>query len=174
MGNSSTKESRPGTSRRPSSLRNLANGDTSSGPQSPQSPGDRLVGNLYSSRAGRSSRPDLSFLHIGNSERETPTPDVRRETKQERDARKAEKERKVREQEREKSLREESVDGGYLVTLGTYTGAEDFNKTVVRQLQVSRNLHAQPVRHVTNSHSRRLIADWPPSGKASTTTRIPG
>lgn len=39
--------------------------------------------------------------------------------------------------ERERSMREEGVDGGYLVTLGVYTGAEDFNKSIVRQLQVS-------------------------------------
>ena len=34
-------------------------------------------------------------------------------------------------------MREENVDGGYLVTLGTYTGPEDFNKAAVRQLMVS-------------------------------------
>lgn len=61
----------------------------------------------------------------------------RRETKQERDARRAQKERNARLQERERSLREESVDGGYLVTLGTYTGPEDFSKATVRQLMVS-------------------------------------
>ena len=33
-------------------------------------------------------------------------------------------------------MREEQVDGGYLVTLGVYNGIEDFNKQVVRQLQV--------------------------------------
>ena len=38
--------------------------------------------------------------------------------------------------ERERSMREEQVDGGYLVTLGVYNGIEDFNKQVVRQLQV--------------------------------------
>lgn len=35
-------------------------------------------------------------------------------------------------------MRDEAVDGGYLVTLGTYTGPEDFSKTVVRQLMVRR------------------------------------
>lgn len=90
-----------------------------------------------SSRSRGGSRPDLSFLHIGNnSDREQAQPE-RRETKQEREARKAEKERLLREKEREKSLKEEGVDGGYLVTLGVYTGPEDFNKQVVRQLQVS-------------------------------------
>ena len=48
-----------------------------------------------------------------------------------------EKERQARLKERERSIREEGVDGGYLVTLGTYTGPEDFNKGTVRQLQVS-------------------------------------
>jgi hypothetical protein len=28
------------------------------------------------------------------------------------------------------------VDGGFLVTQGVYTGIEDYNKTVVRQLMV--------------------------------------
>lgn len=48
-----------------------------------------------------------------------------------------ERERVAREKERERSLKEEHIDGGYLVTLGTYTGPEDFSKQTVRQLQVS-------------------------------------
>lgn len=36
----------------------------------------------------------------------------------------------------ERSMKEEHVDGGYLVTQGVYTGPEDFNKAVVRQLMV--------------------------------------
>lgn len=60
----------------------------------------------------------------------------RRETKAEREARKLEKERQQRAQDRERSIKEEGVDGGFLVTLGTYTGPEDFSKAVVRQLQV--------------------------------------
>lgn len=73
-------------------------------------------------RRGRARDPDAPFEH--------------RETRAEREARKLEKERAQRAKDREKSIREEHVDGGYLVTLGTYTGTEDFNKTVVRQLQV--------------------------------------
>ena len=65
-------------------------------------------------------------------------PYERRETRQEREARRLEKERVARIKERERSIKEEHVDGGYLVTLGTYTGTEDFNKQVVRQLQVCR------------------------------------
>jgi len=67
------------------------------------------------------------------------SPQDRRETKQEREARRLEKERLARIKERERSIREEHVDGGYLVTMGTYVGPEDFNKQIVRQLQVSSN-----------------------------------
>lgn len=124
MGNSQTKESRAPT---PSQGRN-GEGASQSGGGAP----------VYSSRAGRGSRPDLSFLGLGsssnNAEREVP--EVRRETKQEREARKLEKERVAREKERERSMKEEHVDGGYLVTQGVYTGTEDFSKTIVRQLMV--------------------------------------
>lgn len=92
---------------------------------------------IYSSHNGRGSRPDLSFLGIGSvSDRDTATLESRRETKQEREARRAEREKVAREHERERSMREESVDGGYLVTQGVYTGIEDYNKAVVRQLMV--------------------------------------
>lgn len=118
------------------SLRQVSS-TASPGTTSPQPPGERSV---YSSRHGRGSRHDLSFLHLGSrdrdSEREAP-PEPKRETKQEREARKLERERIAREKERERSVREENVDGGFLVTLGTYTGPEDFNKVVVRQLMVS-------------------------------------
>lgn len=81
----------------------------------------------------------MSFLGIGgssnNSERD-PALEPRRETKAEREARKLEKERVLRAQERERSIKEEGVDGAFLVTLGTYTGPEDFSKPIVRQLQV--------------------------------------
>jgi hypothetical protein len=85
-------------------------------------------------RLHRSSRPDLSFLGIGLSAN-TDVPE-RRETKQEREARKLEKEKVARAKERERSIKEEHVDGGYLVTMGVYTGPEDFSKPVVRQLMV--------------------------------------
>jgi hypothetical protein len=94
---------------------------------------------LYSARNGRGSRPDLSFLGIGgggNTTERDPALEPRRETKAEREARKLEKERVLRAQERERSIKEEGVDGAFLVTLGTYTGPEDFSKPVVRQLQV--------------------------------------
>jgi len=136
--NSSTKDS----GGRPSRSRSNSQRDISVSEQSGQSAApnqaDRLVQNLYgSSRSRGGSRHDLSFLHLGsNSDREQAQPE-RRETKQEREARKAEKEKLVRERERERSIREEGVDGGFLVTLGVYTGPEDYNKPIVRQLQVS-------------------------------------
>ena len=71
----------------------------------------------------------------GGSSSEPPY--ERRETKQEREARRLERERVARIAERERSMKEENVDGGYLVTMGTYTSPEDFNKQIVRQLQVS-------------------------------------
>jgi len=71
----------------------------------------------------------------GSSSHPEP-PYERRETRQEREARRLERERVARVAERERSMREEQVDGGFLVTLGTYTGPEDFNKQIVRQLQV--------------------------------------
>ena len=81
----------------------------------------------------------MSFLGIGasssNADRD-PAFEPRRETKAEREARKLEKERVLRAQERERSIKEEGVDGAFLVTLGTYTGPEDFSKPTVRQLQV--------------------------------------
>lgn len=98
----------------------------------PTSPTERQV---YTSRPGRSSRPDLSFLGIGSSS-QNEQPEGRKETKQEREIRRAEKERVARVKERERSIKEEHVDGGFLVTMGVYTGAEDFSKPVVRRLMV--------------------------------------
>lgn len=133
MGNNSTKPERGG-----------------SGPTSPMypegarghrhnhgEPSDRNPGQVHSSRSGRgASRHDLSFLGIGSSSATADELGPRRETKAEREARKLEKERIAREKERERSMREEHVDGGYLVTQGVYTGTEDFNKAIVRQLMV--------------------------------------
>lgn len=79
----------------------------------------------------------MSIFGLGHAHEPDPAdPTQRRETRAERDARKLEKERATREKERERSTKEEGVDGGYLVTLGTYTGTEDFSKPVVRQLMV--------------------------------------
>lgn len=139
MGNSSSKEpkepSRPqNTIRRASGQQNVPS-QSSQQPAAPTST-DRLVGQIYTTRVARGSRPDLPFLGLVRDRDGASAPERPRETKQEREARKLEKERQARLKERERSMREEGVDGGYLVTLGTYTGPEDFNKGIVRQLQV--------------------------------------
>lgn len=126
MGNSQTKEARP-----PFTPNRRSHGGGHG--RSPY--GDRH--HSEGSRSTRGSRPDLSILGIGgSSERDVATLEHRRETKQEREARRLERERVARIKERERSMREEHVDGGYLVTQGVYTGTEDFNKAVVRQLMV--------------------------------------
>ncbi|KAL4813379.1 protein sip5 [Aspergillus spinulosporus] len=136
MGNSQTKETRPSHSQ--SSSRSHQWGSGSSHGRPPY--GDRH--HSEGSRSHRSSRPDLSILGIGgSSDRDVATIlEHRRETKQEREARRLEKERAARIKERERSMREEHVDGGYLVTQGVYTGTEDFNKAIVRQLMIERRL----------------------------------
>lgn len=99
----------------------------------------RHHGRNHSSTRTRLSRADLAgFLQAAPSGTglQPEPPYERRETRQEREARKLERERAIRAKERERSLKSEHVDGGYLVTLGTYTGPEDFSKPVVRQLQV--------------------------------------
>ncbi|KAF9632138.1 Protein SIP5 [Lasiodiplodia theobromae] len=134
MGNNSSREGRPGTS--------LGHSRSHDGHShtSHQSSQHQSSDRMYSSRSGRSSRPDLSFLGINTNADRDPPEFTRRETRAEREARKREKERILREQERERSVREEGVDGGYLVTLGTYTGPEDFSKSTVRQLMIERRL----------------------------------
>ncbi|KAE8390690.1 protein sip5 [Aspergillus alliaceus] len=133
MGNSQTKEARP--SHTPNRRSQWSHG----GGQGRSPYGDRH--HSEGSRSTRSSRPDLSILGIsGSSERDVATLEHRRETKQEREARRLEKERVSRVKERERSMREEHVDGGYLVTQGVYTGTEDFNKAIVRQLMIERRL----------------------------------
>ncbi|KAL2814759.1 hypothetical protein BJX63DRAFT_431152 [Aspergillus granulosus] len=136
MGNSQTKETRPSLSQ--SSRRSHQWGSSGSQGRSPYSDRHHSEG----SRSHRSSRPDLSLLGIGgSSERDVAAIlDHRRETKQEREARRLEKERTARLKERERSMKEEHVDGGYLVTQGVYTGTEDFNKAIVRQLMIERRL----------------------------------
>ncbi|PGG97545.1 protein SIP5 [Helicocarpus griseus UAMH5409] len=141
MGNTATKEARPslGHPGRHGHARGSSAGATTHGGQGLNqypSEGSNPGG---SSRHLRGSRGDLSFLGIGPAvSRDAPV--ERRETKQEREARRLEKERIARVKERERSMREEHVDGGYLVTHGVYTGPEDYNKAVVRQLMIERRL----------------------------------
>ncbi|PGH31351.1 protein SIP5 [[Emmonsia] crescens] len=142
MGNIATKEARPsvGTSGRNGHGRGSSGGAVTLGGQGrlhDQSENSHPGG---SSRHFRGSRPDLSFLGIGPALDRDGSIVERKETKQERDARRLARERAARIKERERSMREEHVDGGYLVTQGVYTGTEDFNKAVVRQLMIERRL----------------------------------
>ena len=115
----------------------------------------------------------MSFLGIGSvPDRDINGVEGRRETKQEREARKLERERVAREHERERSMREESVDGGYLVTQGVYTGIEDYNKAVVRQLMVL-DLHLEDSAASAN-YTVRSRGGLRPFGKGSTITLILG
>lgn len=125
MGNSSTKEAGDGRARS-SSLRQPGAGATSEGNPIP---GDSSRHHPVATTRTRSSRHEAAASS-------DPALEPRKETRAEREARKAEKERQVRAKERERSLKEESIDGGYLVTLGVYVGPEDFSKAMVRQLQV--------------------------------------
>lgn len=138
MGNSQAKESRPVSSRGQGRASNgrQPTSPTASGPEESSRHGRSGSGVYGNPRSARGSRPDLSFLGIGGNTERDPALEPRRETKAEREARKLEKERQQRALDRERSIKEEGVDGGYLVTLGTYTGPEDFSKAVVRQLQV--------------------------------------
>ena len=129
MGNSATKEQRPSSAVGYHSRHQDANSSREAGPESQST-------NPYTARNGRGSRHDLSFLGLGSASHTVDPPEVRRETKQEREARRLEKERVAREKERARSMKEEHVDGGYLVTQGVYTGTEDFSKPVVRQFMV--------------------------------------
>ncbi|KAL8910299.1 MAG: hypothetical protein Q9171_004384 [Xanthocarpia ochracea] len=144
MGNTSTKEQRA-EARRPRHLDPRAlSSPSSSGPNSPSTapPEESSSQALYSSRNGRGSRPDLSaLLGLGSHAADNaPSVETRRESKHEREAKKLEKDRIARLKERERSMREEHVDGGYLVTQGVYTGIEDFDKSIVRQLMIERRL----------------------------------
>ncbi|KAG0649728.1 sip5 [Hyphodiscus hymeniophilus] len=136
MGNNSTRESRGPESpsfRRP---------DSAGGTGGPTPLTERHNAHVNTRTAGlTSSRSDLSFLGLRTSSNNA-TSDVpeRRETKQEREARKLEKERVARAKERERSIKEEHVDGGYLVTMGVYTGTEDFSKPIVKQLMIERRI----------------------------------
>ncbi|CAJ2504628.1 Uu.00g120220.m01.CDS01 [Anthostomella pinea] len=134
MGNSHGKEAR---------LSSRQGGHGSSADPGGSSQGAGYQGELPG-RSRRASRADLSALGLGfgasSSSRQEDVPFERRETRQEREARKLEKERIARLKERERSMREEHVDGGYLVTMGVYTASEDFNKPIVRQLQIDRKI----------------------------------
>ncbi|RPA92619.1 hypothetical protein L873DRAFT_159152 [Choiromyces venosus 120613-1] len=146
MGNASTKErslTPPHGSHHQSST-NLSPTSRRGGPSGSGRLSNTLLGGAgdngggtgggYSGR-GRSRHGDGLF---GLSGRETRERD-REAEREARELRKAERE-KERQKERERSLREESVDGGFLVTQGVYTGVEDFKDKIVRQLIIERRL----------------------------------
>ncbi|XDG06447.1 hypothetical protein ABKA04_006062 [Annulohypoxylon sp. FPYF3050] len=134
MGNTHTKDARGGS--------------RMGGHGSHMDPGGSSTGAGYHGdlpdRSRRASRPELGGLSLqfgtSSSSRHQDAPFEHRETKQEKEARRLERERVARLKERERSMREEHVDGGYLVTMGIYTASEDFNKPVVRQLQIERKI----------------------------------
>jgi len=170
MGNSQGKEAQPssrGHSRRASAQTSTVSSPTTAGPSGATH--ERSGSSVHRSRTDRAS---TSFLGIGGSSTEPRDPvlEPRRETKAEREARRLEKDRVLRLQERERSLREEGVDGGFLVTLGVYTGPEDYSKPIVRQLQVC----AQRADSISNLTRARSSDAWRLSGRASTTTKIRG
>ncbi|KAH0614452.1 uncharacterized protein H6S33_000088 [Morchella sextelata] len=92
----------------------------------------------YSSRGRSRHNLESSLFGLGLTSRETRERD-REAEKEAREQRKIERE-KERLKERERSLREESVDGGFLVTQGVYTGVEDFKDKIVRHLMIERRL----------------------------------
>jgi hypothetical protein len=126
MGNQNTKEARGNGDRRQGGFL---------GPESggPSSSNDRPVSRRRESRLNIGT---IFGLGSGGAGSQHESSHERRETRAEREARRLEKERVARIKERERSMKEEHVDGGYLVTLGTYQGVEDYNKQIVRQLQV--------------------------------------
>ena len=141
MGNSSSKDHHQQSPRGPV-LENTTNGtvDRNHGQTlQPRTEGEAPAArvNVASRSSHRGNSSDVPFMSLGRDRDHSNQLERARETRQEREARKLEKERQARLKERERSIREEHVDGGYLVTLGTYTGPEDFSKPVVRQLQVS-------------------------------------
>ncbi|KAK7964520.1 hypothetical protein PG988_011494 [Apiospora saccharicola] len=73
-------------------------------------------------------------------EEQEDAPFQSRETRAEREQRRLLKERQMRAIERERSMAEEHVDGGFLVATGIYPAAEDWDHSVVRQLQIERKM----------------------------------
>ena len=142
MGNNPTKEARATAQPEPRPTADITT-PSSSSTHRPSASTVQSSGNAENGRRRGGSRHEISLFRIGGGAHHEPDPSdpsARRETRAEREARKREKERELRAIERERSMKEEGVDGGYLVTLGTYTGPEDFSKTVVRQLMVERRL----------------------------------
>ena len=147
MGNSSTKEQRPSHGHHHSNGCHRGQSDSSSARPTDDlslaEGSDRVPPPTLHHSGREGSRVDFAMLGLTASssashgrERDPDRLEGRKETKAERDARRLERDRILRAKERERSMREESVDGGFLVTQGVYTGLEDFSKSAVRQLMV--------------------------------------
>ncbi|KAL2889825.1 Protein sip-5 [Ceratocystis lukuohia] len=134
MGNTNGKESRDHQHGRHASAPDSSRDDSQSGV-----PSHSTSSRHRSRRGGRGHDSMLMFgIPVANSTEQQPF--THKETRAEREARKLEKERLLRAQERARSMQSERVDGGYLVTVGTYVGPEDFSKPVVRQLIIERRI----------------------------------
>ncbi|KAF3926930.1 hypothetical protein ABW20_dc0106623 [Dactylellina cionopaga] len=149
MGNTSTKESR-GASPPPHLHHHHRNSRSFSGPSSSTYAPEMERAGSSSLRLGRRHRGEnleaaLLGISLSHSHREREREQREREegpykSREERRAEKEAEKKKEREKERERSMAEESVDGGYLVTVGVYTGPEDYNLKIVRQLQIERRM----------------------------------
>ncbi|KAK6524939.1 SNF1-interacting protein [Arthrobotrys megalospora] len=148
MGNTSTKESRGAS---PPPHHHHRNSRSFSGPSSSSTYAPEMEragsSSLRLGRRHRGENFEAALLGLSISqhrdrerEREREREEGPYKTREERRAEKEAERRKEREKERERSMAEESVDGGYLVTVGVYTGPEDYNLKVVRQLQIERRL----------------------------------
>ncbi|EPS43235.1 hypothetical protein H072_2727 [Dactylellina haptotyla CBS 200.50] len=144
MGNTSTKESRGAS---PPPHHHHRNSRSFSGPSSSSFAPEMERSGTSSLRLGRRHRGEnfeaaLLGLNLNHShrERERERDEGPYKSREERRAEREAEKKKEREKERERSMAEESIDGGYLVTVGVYTGVEDYNLKIVRQLQIERRL----------------------------------
>ncbi|KAF8250929.1 hypothetical protein K440DRAFT_113436 [Wilcoxina mikolae CBS 423.85] len=98
-----------------------------------------VSGEGYSSRSSRSRHNlEQTLFGLGAGGREARERD-REAERAAREQRKKEREEE-RQREREKSRKEESLDGGFLVTHGVYSGLEDFKDKIVRHFMIERRL----------------------------------
>ncbi|KAK6539954.1 SNF1-interacting protein [Orbilia ellipsospora] len=153
MGNTSTKESR-GASSPPH--HHHRNSRSFSGPSVSYAAQDMERSGTSSLRIGRRNRGNNNnnnnngenfeatllglSLTQNHRDRERERDDGPYKTREERRAEREAEKKKERDKERERSMAEESIDGGFLVTVGVYTGLEDYNIKIVRQLMIERRM----------------------------------
>ncbi|KAA8892787.1 hypothetical protein FN846DRAFT_626080, partial [Sphaerosporella brunnea] len=136
MGNSATKERSVSPDQPPaSSMRRpgRSNGESSShlGRLS------ALGSESYTARSSRSRHNlETSLFSLGTREHRERDREAEKAAKE---ARRKQREEE-RQRERERSRMEESIDGGFLVTHGVYSGTEDFKDRIVRHLMIQRRL----------------------------------